>query len=584
MPEQTSDTNLENTIDPKELNGVPLVPEEDQKIQAHSQTLATSSPTTNLEEGLGFPCDKCDKSFPNEKKAKDLHMQKVHNIKTLQSTPGPVYRNTEKDNRTRPTTNCTSCSYICKTKVGMTKHIDLFHKSKKEIAKQAPMKRQLTSFTCPKCNSTFDNKYRMQYHLKSQHEGKHTLSPKRKVAKQSQDNDATIKENDKVEDNKQGEMVQVERKEMEDLHDKLTRLGKENETLKGTIREWITKTENMSDEIKKSVDRNKDISKELKELKVVVNTPVLGLAVPVRNSESQLGYDCYLCDQKAMNQSGMYNHLKHMHNVNRGFDTIPVEEDNEDIEKRSVVTTQKTTTDTITNNAKSTITTDSSEALLEFAHYCDKCKQGFTHKGNLHKHKREHDEGTQSISIAPIVEKARQPHNMHRNFKFSGIITCNICEAVFLSQPLLKEHIDKSHKDSPETEINANEKTQSQSKPIQKTIQFHCALSNETSGILCSFQCNSKEELDKHIKHGHKSFPCSDRDCSVECDSLDNLANHVSTLHARKHLYMTADIICNICEMKFQTKSELIDHIKIHKSYKLCKNYAMNNCGPQIEC
>ena len=44
----------------------------------------------------------------------------------------------------------------------------------------------------------------------------------------------------------------------------------------------------MSDEIKNGEDRNKDISKELKNLMVVVNTPVLGLAVPVNNSESQL--------------------------------------------------------------------------------------------------------------------------------------------------------------------------------------------------------------------------------------------------------------------------------------------------------
>ena len=66
--------------------------------------------------------------------------------------------------------------------------------------------------------------------------------------------------------------------------------------------------------------------------------------------------------------------------------------------------------------------------------------------------------------------------------------------------------------------------------------------------------------------------------------NMDNLANHVSTLHTRKQTDSTTDIICNICEIKFQTKGELIDHIKIHKSYKLCRNYALNKCGPQSEC
>ena len=109
----------------------------------------------------------------------------------------------------------------------------------------------------------------------------------------------------------------------------------------------------MSDEIKKGKDRNNDISKELKELKVVVNRPVLGLADPVKQSDGQIRYDCYLCDKKGMNQNGMHNHLKQMHKVNRSFDTIPVEENNKNMDKRSVVTTKKTTAEVITNNTNS---------------------------------------------------------------------------------------------------------------------------------------------------------------------------------------------------------------------------------------
>ena len=123
-----------------------------------------------------------------------------------------------------------------------------------------------------------------------------------------------------------------------------------------------------------------------------------------------------------------------------------------------------------------------------------------------------------------------------------------------------------------------------QSQPTQKKTQLHCALSNATPGILCNFQCNSKEKLDQHIKEAHQSFPCSDRDCTIECDSLDNLAKHVRTMHTRKHIKSASDLKCNICEMNVQTKSELIDHIKMHKSYKPCKNYALNKCGSESEC
>ena len=63
------------------------------------------------------------------------------------------------------------------------------------------------------------------------------------MSKQVQDDNATIKENYNVEDNKQGDIVKLERKEMENLHDSLVQMGRENGQLKGTIREWIVKTE-----------------------------------------------------------------------------------------------------------------------------------------------------------------------------------------------------------------------------------------------------------------------------------------------------------------------------------------------------
>ena len=170
MPDQIPGQNLDKTIDPKEFADVPLAREDDQKITAHSVVLATRSPISNNKDSNGFPCDKCDKSFPNNKLAKDLHMQRKHNIKTLQSTPGP--------SKTRPSTKCNWCSYMCKTKPSMSKHIELFHKDKeglfdkdkKYTPKQPSLKRQLTSFTCSKCNSTFDNKHRMKSHIKAQHE------------------------------------------------------------------------------------------------------------------------------------------------------------------------------------------------------------------------------------------------------------------------------------------------------------------------------------------------------------------------------------------------------------------------------
>ena len=87
MSDQKPGPDTEKMINLKDSTNVPLVHKEDQEIPAHNTILTTCSPTH--EERIGFPCDKCDKYFPNDKSAKDLHMQRTHNIKTLQSTPGP---------------------------------------------------------------------------------------------------------------------------------------------------------------------------------------------------------------------------------------------------------------------------------------------------------------------------------------------------------------------------------------------------------------------------------------------------------------------------------------------------------------
>ena len=76
----------------------------------------------------------------------------------------------------------------------------------------------------------------------------------------------------------------------------------------------------------------------------------------------------------------------------------------------------------------------------EFAHNCNICKKGFTHKGNLFRHKKEHmDPKTPKMQAKPNSELKKN----HNQFKFSGVKACDKCGAVFLSEALLMEHIKK---------------------------------------------------------------------------------------------------------------------------------------------
>ena len=45
-------------------------------------------------------------------------------------------------------------------------------------------------------------------------------------------------------------------------------------------------------------------------MKAVLNTPVLGLAIPLLKGANIHAYDCSLCAQRGMNQNGIAHHLK----------------------------------------------------------------------------------------------------------------------------------------------------------------------------------------------------------------------------------------------------------------------------------
>ena len=73
--------------------------------------------------------------------------------------------------------------------------------------------------------------------MKAQHEGKHTLSPERKVVKQLHEEDATKKDNNKGYNCKHEDTIQIDRNKYENLQDLLLQSSQENEQRIGTIRE-----------------------------------------------------------------------------------------------------------------------------------------------------------------------------------------------------------------------------------------------------------------------------------------------------------------------------------------------------------
>ena len=211
--------------------------------------MITPEKKENADDDTTFPCDRCDRTFP-KKFGRALHLSKIHNIKTINYTPGIVRQNSKKYMEIRLSLKCTLCSFISKSKPNLIKHIDIQHKDMRDANLPEAKKRQHKSYNCPECNLTLDNKSKMDKHLKDHSDGK-TLSPERKVAKM---NHNKVKEDDNNE-------VEEKKKELENLQDLLLQTGKEKEE----INMRLSKSNEKSLYLEKT---NEALTKEINYLKV----------------------------------------------------------------------------------------------------------------------------------------------------------------------------------------------------------------------------------------------------------------------------------------------------------------------------
>ena len=130
----------------------------------------------------------------------------------------------------------------------MNRHQETQHKTNTAQEQPEVKKRQMKSFTCPSCNSTFVSNYRMRNHIKEQHEGKNILSPERKIAR-TDDKKEEVKN---VEDG----TITIPREHMENLQDILLQTGKDKEDLVIKLAEGKRRMENLEKENSKLEQEN----------------------------------------------------------------------------------------------------------------------------------------------------------------------------------------------------------------------------------------------------------------------------------------------------------------------------------------
>ena len=173
------------------------------------------------------------------------------------------------------------------------------------------------------------------------------------------------------------------------------------------------------------------------------------------------------------------------------------------------------------------------------------------------------------INQAVVQEKELKINNT--KFCFSGVKTCDKCGAVFRNDSLLKDHEQNDHEKNIEIEIEDEIP-----KEVSTKQQLHCALTDSPD---CQFQCETKEQLQRHIETEHRAkthLQCTV--CNIVFRNIDNLSTHMNSTH-KKSDEGDLQYSCRSCQEKFKTKSELDMHIIAeHKSHKPCITFATDSC------
>ena len=149
-------------------------------------------------------------------------------------------------------------------------------------------------------------------------------------------------------ENMEEETVIVTKSELQDLQEKQEKSKEENKELRKRVTDWQHQMESMNDKIFQAEKLKTEAEKETDEVKKTMNTPVLGLAVPIKtNDETDYIYDCLLCPLRKIDKVTIYNHLQNEHKVTGGsLDQIPVVGDNDE-EERSMISTLITRNPTV---------------------------------------------------------------------------------------------------------------------------------------------------------------------------------------------------------------------------------------------
>ena len=150
---------------------------------------------------------------------------------------------------------------------------------------------------------------------------------------------------------------------------------------------------------------------------------------------------------------------------------------------------------------------------------------------------------------------------------------CNKCGENFATKQTLRTHVKVLHNKS--TKRIEKQVTHSDKMDIDNdtadTESFKCKTFVNLNCKFCDFKTQSKQDLETHKLNTHRSYkPCT-KFAKGECTYGDAcIFNH--------KILSDKDFICYTCGNVFQTKTELLKHIKTVHGHVNCRNFTLNKC------